>query len=91
MSIAIVIEFSQIMHDLRFDIQCHRVKYYGTDKSYSIADYDKRACNITVHRILAYQSHMRASTQGSGFIGRNTRYVSSTSLYGKTTEYFSKV
>ncbi len=27
----------------------------------------------TTYTILAYQSHMRASTQGSGFIGRNTR------------------
>ena len=25
------------------------------------------------HSILAYLSHMRASTQGSGFLGRNTR------------------
>ncbi len=28
---------------------------------------------LSIASILAYQSHMRARTQGSSFIGRNTR------------------
>ncbi len=35
-----------------------------------------------LHTILAYQSHMRASTQGYGLIGRNTRLCVTTFVTG---------
>ncbi len=50
---------------------------------------------ISTIPILAYQSHMRASTQGSGFIGPNTHLqhvqVIITFLNSKATEYFAEV
>ena len=46
-----------------------------------------------INTILAYQSHMRACTHGKALasLAATPVYVSSTSLYGKATEYFSKV